>query len=567
MSCNEESGFYHKLFMITEKLSADKTPAATHKALKELYQVIQKCDTKDDNAFSLPEATQHTLFCLIQNLVNIISSSDFPADSLLLGSTCLSVLVAELFYPKFASTFLISLYSLVGDIVKGNTQNSKRNNQKSSKKVQYEKASSKTEECEESQNCELNLEFKIQQVQKLASDCILEETDLIYSIEKFTQEETEPKKRETPSFHQIAFLHGILSCQKPDLFSFRSKYFHHKPFLLTLFNSIHLSCLTPCSSQYHAFSILVNWLKTCKTLLNELVRIEDSNAYFSSKTELISKTLSVLESNWESPIKGVNSFVKEAYKVLIALSGAECDSLKNHDFSLIQFLIDQAMKLSWKIKGKYLVLSIVLQLIDYKKFLENYPEIPNEVIFNLKANYASSIISEVYKSIISSMKKCEYSLNELHAEWCKWWKLPIINSLLSDDKLLIQGVSNLVLPWTLKTIPKSYDLLLDIFEEEIHNNPAPTLILLRIAKQCGICEFQEKNHYQEEVETTMEFIVERQISIQLHSLIISFSVADSICQNGDSFSSSVEKHKCKITFDARHLLKSKTFMYNNQPQQ
>ncbi|PRD20903.1 UNVERIFIED_CONTAM: hypothetical protein NCL1_53303 [Trichonephila clavipes] len=150
------------------------------------------------------------------------------------------------------------------------------------------------------------------------------------------------------------------------------------------------------------------------------------------------------------------------------------------------------MKLSWKIKGKYLVLSIILQFTDYKKFLENCPEIPNEVIFNLKANYASSIISEVYKSIISSMMKCKYSLKELHTEWCKWWKVPIIDALLSDDKLLIQGVSNLVLPWTLKTIPKSYDLLLDIFEKEIHNNPAPSLILLRIAKQSGICKFQEK---------------------------------------------------------------------------
>ncbi|GFX98169.1 hypothetical protein TNCV_4908131 [Trichonephila clavipes] len=75
MSCNEKSNFYHKLLMITEKLSADKTPTATHKVLKELYQIIQKCDEKYDNAFSLPDAAQHTLFSLIQSLVSIISSS------------------------------------------------------------------------------------------------------------------------------------------------------------------------------------------------------------------------------------------------------------------------------------------------------------------------------------------------------------------------------------------------------------------------------------------------------------------------------------------------------------
>ncbi|GFS68358.1 thyroid adenoma-associated protein homolog [Nephila pilipes] len=514
MSVKEKSSFFHKLLIITKKLSADKTPATTHKVLKELYPIVQKCDAKLDNAFSLPDEAQHALFSLIQILVSIISNPDFPAESILLGSTCLSVLVAKLFHPKFASAFLISLYSLVGEITKGNTQVSKRNYEEISKEVLRENAVCKTEECEK-KNCTTNLELEVQQIKGLVYNCVMEKIDLISSIKDFIQEETELTKKKIPTFHQIAILHGILSCQSTGLFPYRSKHFYNKPFLLIMFNSIHLMCLTPCSSQYHAFSILVNWLKTCQNLLHKLVGMEDTNAYFSSKTELINRILSVLESNWESPIKGVSAFIKEAYRVLIALSGAESDYLKIHKFNLVQYLIDQTMKLSWKVKGKYLVLSIILQFIDYKKFLESHPEIPNEVIFHLKANYASSVISEVYKSIILSMKKYKYSSGELLAEWCRWWKVPIVNSLLSDDKLLIQGVSNLILPWTLNTVPKSYDLLLDIFKKETCKTSAAKLILIRIAIQIGIYELQV-----EEINFVRRYMHHQSIHMRMDALSV-----------------------------------------------
>ncbi|GIY27119.1 uncharacterized protein C1494.07, partial [Caerostris extrusa] len=303
---------------------------------------------------------------------------ELPAESLLLGSTCLVVLVGEAFPAEFASFLLMSLCSLVGE---------------------------KTQDLKE-RGIHNSLEYPVtvQHIKTLVTNCTEKNGDLLQAVRNFIQDKNISQR--IPTFHQITILHGILSCQRTDLLAFCCRTFDDRPFLITMFYPIYQSCVTPCSNQYHAFSILVNWLKTCQRHLQELVGRQDRR-YFSTSTFIVVKTLSVLESNWESPIKGVSTFVKEAYRTLIALSKAECDYLKVYDFDLVQGLLDPIMKLSWKVKGKYVVLSIVLQSIDSTEFLENNPDVPHEVIFNLKANYASSAVSEVYKTIVESMKKAK----------------------------------------------------------------------------------------------------------------------------------------------------------------
>ncbi|KAF8789183.1 hypothetical protein HNY73_007144 [Argiope bruennichi] len=496
---SQANDVFNQLFHITKKLSAEKTPSATHKILKELYQIIQQCGTKYENVSTLPPSAQTTFLSLCDLLTSIIANPDFPADSILLSSTCIAVLIGELFSPDFASKFLIFLYHSVGKKTQGAVQDSFTEN--------------------EAQMNAVNISFFAEQIKEFPSDSSEEKNDLVSMMQKFVQDEVHLDKGKIPTFHQIAVLHGILSCQRTNLFPFRSRFFNHKPFLIAIFNSIYLSCLTPCSYQYHAFSTLVNWLKTCQKFFHKLFSDDDHrlDVYFSSDTQIVKKTLYLLESNWESPIKGISAFVKEAYKLLIVLSKTECD-LKDCDFDLACYLLNQTCKLSWKIKGKYLVLSILLQFVDYAKFLRKYPDVPKEIISNLKANYAASAISEVYKSIVESMKKNNKSLESLHREWCFYWKTPIVASLVCDDKLIIQGVTNLILPWTFNTIPNSYDLLLDVFESEDYI--APTLMLMRIAKESGICESKDK-----ELNLIRKYLHHQ--DVQLRNEILSFLCSSS----------------------------------------
>ncbi|KAG8192294.1 hypothetical protein JTE90_002118 [Oedothorax gibbosus] len=448
MSCEDT---FKELGKVSAKLSTSNSLPDTHSALKELYRAILKFQIKFENIAVLTTENQHIFLSLVQRLVFIISNSVFPADSILLGGTCLAVLVAELFNPDFASTFLVLLYVYIGESsIDNNTTPS-----------------------------------DLKPLKNLTQQCTEQSHALHSAIQEFRREDDSPG---SPKFHQIALLHGILSYQTPELFSHTSEHFNHNWFLTALFNPIYKSCLTPCSSQYHAFSVLVSWLKTFEKWLNsEHLKFSNDSAIFSANTQIVSKILGLLASNWESPIKGVSGFVKEAYRVVVGLSVTEC-ALKKLNFSMVDLLLGQVMKLSWKVKGKYLVLSVILNFVDFKKFHQQYPDVPCQIISNVRANYSATITSEVYKVMVMNMKAI-YNADEFNAEWCKLFKSPIVESLCSNEKLLIQNLTNLILPWTLKTSPKLYEVLLDGFESE---NIAPQLMLLRIAKETGICTLREK---------------------------------------------------------------------------
>ncbi|XP_071034038.1 tRNA (32-2'-O)-methyltransferase regulator THADA isoform X2 [Parasteatoda tepidariorum] len=290
-----------------------------------------------------------------------------------------------------------------------------------------------------------------------------------------------------PSFSQIAVLHGMLSYQNSDIFLFSSKLHKDIPFLISLFEYICSMCSSPCCSQYHAFSVLLSWLKTCEKYLPKVLHSKPEAIFSSGTSFVVTKTLCLLESNLESPVKGVTTFVKECYRLLIHLSQSEGELLNRQDFDMVNFLLDQTMKLSWQIKGKYVILSVLLQFVDYKKYLTNYPEVPMAVVINMKAGYASSAVSEVYKSIVSVIRNTNPSEDVILNEWGRWWKKPILDSLNSENKSLVQNVVNLILPWTMKAIPKSYEFLL-----ESETQVFAQLILQRVAKESGVHSLQEK---------------------------------------------------------------------------
>ncbi|KFM77893.1 hypothetical protein X975_09677, partial [Stegodyphus mimosarum] len=56
--------------------------------------------------------------------------------------------------------------------------------------------------------------------------------------------------------------------------------------------------------------------------------------------------------------------------------------------------------------------------------------------------------------------------------------------------LLSQNVRNIILPWTVKNVPNSYELLLE--EVDNRHSIAPKFTLLRIAKEIGVNHLKEK---------------------------------------------------------------------------
>lgn len=62
--------------------------------------------------------------------------------------------------------------------------------------------------------------------------------------------------------------------------------------------------------------------------------------------------------------------------------------------------------------------------------------------------------------------------------------------ILSFFRLLIQNVTNNVLPWTMKKLPKTYQLMMEL--ENQNPDDSVKLLLLRIAKENFFLSLSEK---------------------------------------------------------------------------
>lgn len=101
----------------------------------------------------------------------------------------------------------------------------------------------------------------------------------------------------------------------------------------------------------------------CEMCITQFVKNDD--LFFDTNSEIVEKLLSLLESNWQSPIKGINSFIKELYKSIIKLNEKESERFSVNNVHLVSYMLDKTMLLSWQVKGKYFLLSVILQMRDY----------------------------------------------------------------------------------------------------------------------------------------------------------------------------------------------------------
>lgn len=169
----------------------------------------------------------------------------------------------------------------------------------------------------------------------------------------------------TSSFQQIVILNGIVSCQATELYLHSLDFFHKKPFLILIFEAVYQCCLTPSIHQYHAFLVLLNWLKMCEVCIYKFH--SNGNTFFATDSDIVQKLLNLLESNWQSPIKGINGRLKELYNSIIRVNKLESKIFDLNERQFILYLLEKTMVLSWQVKGKYFLLSVILQNMDYNE--------------------------------------------------------------------------------------------------------------------------------------------------------------------------------------------------------
>ncbi|XP_054712926.1 thyroid adenoma-associated protein homolog [Uloborus diversus] len=448
---SELSRTFAELSEFYEKIAAESSTAKIHLKLKELYRLIQQYQFKTDQISSFKTSDLELFLSVVKYLLKLIINQDSPADLILLSSTCLALLSCGILSAETSPSFLILVLHIIGE-------------------------------------CEGSLEL----VEKKLDDAfgLIKSNNNHNALQSYSEEYLQEVKSRSklPSFGQLAILHGMISTQKQQLFAAKIVKDDYRPFLVTLFDSLHFCCVSLSSMQFHTYSTLLNWLRMCVKYYNEI--FSSQTQYFSPEGEVTWKLLPLLEASWQSPVKGINGLVKEIYRLIISLSKTEKEFQNLSGIDLTEYLLSYVLKMNWKVKGKYLVLSVILQHVPYDKFFQENPEAPSEIVFNLKANYSSSIIGEVYKILVSKMMESN-DPEKLCSEWSRWWKKPILDALHSDDKLLVQNIINIILPWTMKCFPESYKLLLK--NENKTNIMAVQLSLLRVAKESGAHGLQKQD--------------------------------------------------------------------------
>ncbi|XP_062621565.1 tRNA (32-2'-O)-methyltransferase regulator THADA-like [Saccostrea cucullata] len=248
----------------------------------------------------------------------------------------------------------------------------------------------------------------------------------------------------------IAMVKGMLACASDSCLAFHSK--DSVPFCVELFSVVHEFCMGPISLRYHAFNLLQTWFNKFLHLVSSEL-IESENFIDSC---LNKKTIDVVWLNWDSPVEDVSELAADSLKCLFEVWQVAHQEKKTEDGDEAhQFYSSILLKLKsvpWYIKGQYKVMSALMPYLGSQFIVREYPDLPEELLRCLTTNYLASAAADVYRTIVSDLRR-RTTEEELVAVWeGTWWPI-LLSGLQSKNILQRNNVNQYWIPSTTKTAP------------------------------------------------------------------------------------------------------------------
>lgn len=290
------------------------------------------------------------------------------------------------------------------------------------------------------------------------------------------------------NFGLVALLSGILNC------TILSQYFIPKMcenFIL-VFSLVHKLCCIQMNNEFHIHRLLNNYLKLFIDY-KDSIQSKRKDCFYNDIVMIFEQTIQIIDNNWESPINGVNSSVKQSFRYLIEL----WNIYASHHAPLHNLLIGQlreSLNLPYTCKSKYKKLSILMQAIsngnvDVNRINQDL-KLPNDIFpceipFRYNSNFAlqtiqhlsinslSNSIAEFYKSSISSIVNCyqDECDSKITSLWSELWLSSVAeifsteNTLLSSSTVVHNTLLAHILPVTIEWIPNSVNVLMKAFTD------------------------------------------------------------------------------------------------------
>lgn len=278
------------------------------------------------------------------------------------------------------------------------------------------------------------------------------------------------ERRET-TFRNVILWNGLLNCYPMLDILFECSCFT----FYSIFPSIIKLCNGRLTNEFYVYRLMNQYLKIFHEYGQILIKNRGQNDYNDNLITIFQQTMPIIDSNWESPINGVNNLMKQNYQYLIKL-------MKLSIFNFKHFIIDQfeiSTRLPFTCKAKYRKLAILTDILSEKiqdnektGLEENIFELPFKIdsdfaiktVKHLSINTLSNCIAEFYKTSLNSIALSSFDEKQCTENWSSLWLKSITFIFKSDliESSVVQAIIlSQILPCTVKLIPESIDILLN----------------------------------------------------------------------------------------------------------
>ncbi|XP_075680710.1 tRNA (32-2'-O)-methyltransferase regulator THADA [Dermatophagoides pteronyssinus] len=298
----------------------------------------------------------------------------------------------------------------------------------------------------------------------------------------------------TNPFCQATFYYGILNCVSffNILISDAIEIFDQ------IFNHLIRLCRIESKNTFQIYRLLNQYLKL---LVDHqcMIEMEISNNNNISKyfvTNILEKTLSIVDSEWESPINGAITLMKENYQFLIKFIIQTRLEEENFIQQILTEQLESASQLPFTSKAKYKKLAVLTENLSLQTKNIQFKLLPGlpfkmdsmfscKVIKHLSITAITTSIADYYKSsifwIVSSAQTedDQEKIVYIQEKWSQLWLIPI-TQIFKTDQIQFMIVHNIlmasILPSTLQHIPESMNLMMT----KLSDCPYGQVCLIRI---------------------------------------------------------------------------------------
>ena len=275
---------------------------------------------------------------------------------------------------------------------------------------------------------------------------------------------------------RVSLLGGLLNCGYKEVIA-------NITFLVQIFEIIQKVLSTSSGQIFQTFQVFKTWSHRLKEIIS---LSEEEKRKFMLENNLIHSATVTIVNNWESPIRGVPDHLEDTLtNILDFLEKSDASNFISQISHMYHTNVESS---SWKSKGKYRTLNVIIPKMGVSKLMENDSTFGRCLFLSLSSNHLVSVGVTVYKTILKDITLEQWKIHFLQ---------PLVDCLLNQTDDLIQSNANTYLiPTTVKMIPSAGNVIFSNLSSLPRSNRSWQAILNVLKNQRLLGHVDQLSHSQ-----------------------------------------------------------------------